>query len=151
MDDTAQKNQPADDATQAQQPASSAHHQPVTQPVASSGVAHKEHAPISSQVTEHIQPAPHEAVPSIPKEAASHMEVTPNNEQSKLTDEHRKLGLKESIPVPVVVSDDAAFPLTAAQVTQSQTKKYSFWDSFKWYGKTVGRQMLRKLFLKKDS
>lgn len=153
MDDTAQKNQPADDATQAQVQPVPTVQQNVTQPVAPSGVTHKEYAPISSPVAEHIQPAPHEAVPVIPEEAASHMEVAPNPEQPKLTDEHRKLGLseaKESLPAPVALSDDSGFPLTVAQVTQSQSKEYTVWDTFKWFGKTVGRQMLRKLFLKKD-
>lgn len=155
MDDTAQVNQPAEDVQQVPpvQPASATQSQPISQPVAPVGVAHKEHAPVSSPVVEHIRPAPHEAMPAIPKEAASHIEVSPNVEQPKLTEEHRKLGIseaKESLPAPAALSDDNSFPLTPTQVTQSQTKQYTVWDSFKWYGKTVGRQMLRKLFLQKD-
>lgn len=154
MDDTAQKNPQSDDAQQASvQPVPSVSHQTISPPVAPSGVAHKEHAPLASPVAEHIRPAPHEAVPVIPSEAASHMEIAPNPEQPKVSDEHRKLGVKEAgalLPAPIVLSDDPALPLTVQQVTQSQSKEYTVWDSFKWYGKTVGRQMLRKLFLKND-
>jgi len=155
MDDTAQKNPQADDLLElpVQQVSSAVPLQPVAQPVIPSGAAYKEHAPHASPVVEHIRPAPHEADPVIPTEASSHMEVAPNPEQPKLSDDHRKLGVKEagaSLPAPTVLSDDKALPLTTEQVTQSQGKEYTVWDSFKWYGKTVGRQMLRKLFLKND-
>lgn len=154
MDDTAQKNPQADASQQipVQQPPPVVSHQPKVQPVISSGSAHKEHAPLSS-ATDHIRPAPHEAAPVIAEEVASHMEVAPNVEQPKVSDDHRKLGLQAAgplLPAPTVLSDDKTLPLSAEQVTQSQSKQYSVWDSFKWYGKTVGRQMLRKLFLKND-
>lgn len=153
MDDTAQPNQSSDDVQHVPVQKASVAGQTVTQPVAPSGVAHKEHAPVSSQIAEHVQPAPHEAVPVIAEEAASHVEVSQNPEQPKLTEEHRKLGLteaKESLPAPAALSDDNAFPLTPQQVTVSQSKQYSNSDSFKWYGRTILRQMLRKLLPKKD-
>ncbi|MEN9407934.1 MAG: hypothetical protein RLZZ455_1150 [Candidatus Parcubacteria bacterium] len=154
MDDTAQKNQPSDTAVQKHAVSDSPQQSGVASPAGVSGTSHKESAPITLSPHEHLKPAPHEAMPEIPKEAASHMEISPNPVHPKISDEDKKLGAKvanESLAAPTVLSDDAVFPLSAQQVTASQTKEYSVWDSFKWYGKTVGRQMLRKIFLKKTS
>lgn len=153
MDDTAQYKNASDDQhysqsaqsqqTQQQDDSQQPHHSPV-------GVSNKEHAPVSSHQAR-PEAAPHEATPTIPKEVSAHMEVAKNHEEPQLSEEHRKMGFRNAheqvappIPVPV---DDTSLPLTPAQVTQSQTKQYSIWDSFKWYGGTVGRQMLRKIFL----
>lgn len=153
MDDTAQKNQPSATDVQQQHVVPVAPQQPGSiTPASPSGAAHKESAPISLSAREHLKPAPHEAMPEIPKEAESHMELSPNHAHPKISDADKKLGAKvanESLAAPAVLSDDVVFPLTTQQVTASQTKEYSVWDSFKWYGKTVGRQMLRKIFLKK--
>ncbi len=148
MDDSAQTNQQSATKQTTQQipPAQQDSSKQAVPPVVSSGSVSKEYAPVVPVTTEYVQPAPHEADPSIPKEAARLMEVAKNVEQPQLSDEHRKLGLqeaKESLPAPATLSDGSAFPLTSAQVTQSQMKRYSIWDSFKWFGAKVGRQMLR--------
>lgn len=147
MDDSAQANQQSatQQTTQQIPPAQQDFSKQAVPPVVSPGSASKEHAPVAV-ATEYVQPAPHEADPAVPKEATGHMEVAKNVEQPQLSDEHRKLGLreaKESLPAPANLSGDSAFPLTSAQVTQSQTKPYGIWDSFKWFGAKVGRQMLR--------
>ncbi len=155
MNDSAQRDQATPNVVTNQQNPPLIHQQnPVVQPVNPVGSAQKEYAPIvAPPVLEHVQKAPHEAMPEIPKEAASHMELSPNPVHPTISDEDKKLGAKvanESLAAPTVLSDDAVFPLSAQQVTASQTKEYSVWDSFKWYGKTVGRQMLRRIFLKKN-
>lgn len=144
MDDSAQSsNQPGNAQQQPLQQPVQGTQQPV--PSVPQGSVHKEHAPAVT-TNEYVQPAPHEATPHISEEVAAHVEVARNPEQPQLSQEHRKLGFseaKETTPAPAALSDDNAFPLTQAQVTQSQQKQYSVWDSFKWFGATVGRQMLR--------
>ncbi|MDP3941176.1 MAG: hypothetical protein Q8Q49_02600 [bacterium] len=156
MDDTAQTNQQQDTTQPSVQQPPQTQGMPATQQTvqAPGGIAapSKEHAPIPAVHTELIKPAPHEASPEVSSEVAAHVEVSEDREQPQLTEEHRKLGLREAggaTPAPTNLSDDTVFPLTKAQVEDSQSKTYSVWDSFRWFGAMVGRQMLRahkKLF-----
>jgi hypothetical protein len=146
MDDSAQTTQQA-----TTQPVSSTSDSAQHQSPPAVAAPTKEHAPVPVH-TEFLKPAPHETAPEIAPEVAPHAEVTHNHEKPTISDEQRHVGIEESAaekPAPTMLVDDQVFPLTPTQVADSQSKAYTVWDQFKWFGAVVGRQMQRahkKLF-----
>jgi len=122
--------------------------QTVPQPPVSTPLGSKEHAPIGGAHPEYyLQPAPHEATAQIPKEAAEHgVEAAENKDQPKLSNEDRKLGVKEakeSTPPPEMLSDSVSYPMSQQAATVA-AKDGKTTDSRKWLALLILKDIKRR-------